>query len=106
MGAVATANADIVILTADNSRSESTDAIIAEIITGTERVNQRRAERILIEPERRQAIHQALSEAKAGDIVVIAGKGHETTLTIGETVSAFDDRVVVEEVHREMGVAS
>lgn len=106
MGAVAAANADIVILTADNSRSESTDAIIAEISSGTDRVDRRRAEEILIEPERREAIHRALAEAVAGDIVVIAGKGHETTLTIGETVSVFDDRVVVEEVHREMGAAS
>jgi UDP-N-acetylmuramoyl-L-alanyl-D-glutamate--2,6-diaminopimelate ligase len=105
MGAVAAANADIVILTADNSRSESTESIIAEISAGTERVDRRRAQRILVEPERRHAIRRALSEAGSGDIVVIAGKGHETTLTIGETVTAFDDRVVVEEVHREMGVA-
>jgi UDP-N-acetylmuramoyl-L-alanyl-D-glutamate--2,6-diaminopimelate ligase len=106
MGAVATANADLVVLTADNSRSESTDAIISEISAGAERADRRRADRIVIQPDRRRAIQFALAEASAGDIVIVAGKGHETTLTIGETVVPFDDRVVVEEVHREMGVAS
>ena len=106
MGAVAAANADVLILTADNSRSEATDSIISEIVVGTERVEQRRAQRVAIEPDRREAIRLALTAASAGDIVVIAGKGHETTLTIGETVVPFDDRVVVGEVHREMGVAS
>lgn len=106
MGAVAAANADLVILTADNSRSESTDSIISEIVAGAERVDRRRTQRVVIESDRREAIRLALTAASAGDIVVIAGKGHETTLTIGETVVQFDDRVVVGEVHREMGVAS
>lgn len=106
MGAVAAACADIVILTADNSRSEPTGSILAEISAGTDRTDHRRAARVVTEPDRRAAIRLALSEASPGDIVVIAGKGHETTLTIGETVVPFDDRVVVAEVHREMGVAS
>lgn len=106
MGAAAAANADIVVLTADNSRSESTAAIISEINVGIERVDRRRVQQVMVESDRREAIRLALSAASAGDIVVIAGKGHETTLTIGENVVAFDDRVVVGEVHREMGVAS
>ncbi len=104
MGTVAAERADIVILTSDNSRSEPTDTIISQIMAGTERAQPRRAKRVLTEPDRRAAIAQALRLAAVGDIVVVAGKGHETTLTIGETVAAFDDRAVVEEVHAEMGI--
>lgn len=106
MGAVAAERADVVVLTADNSRSESTPAIIGEILTGCDRAEPRRAAAVITEPDRREAIRRALAEARAGDIVVIAGKGHESTLTIGDTVVPFDDRVVVEEVHNEMRAAS
>jgi len=103
MGVVAAERADVVVVTADNSRSESTEAIMETIVNGAVRVTPRRAIRVEREPDRRQAISMALGLAESGDIVVIAGKGHETTLTIGDTVSSFDDRVVVREVWQEMG---
>ena len=103
MGAVAAERADVVVVTADNSRSESTEAIIGAIIDGATRTTRRRATRIEQEPDRRRAIAIALGLAESGDIVVIAGKGHETTITIGDTVSSFDDRIVVREVWQEMG---
>jgi UDP-N-acetylmuramoyl-L-alanyl-D-glutamate--2,6-diaminopimelate ligase len=103
MGTVAAERADVVVVTADNSRSESTEAIMETIVSGVRRVTPRRAIRVEREPDRRQAISMALGLAESGDIVVIAGKGHETTLTIGDTVSSFDDRVVVREVWQEMG---
>jgi UDP-N-acetylmuramoyl-L-alanyl-D-glutamate--2,6-diaminopimelate ligase len=106
MGAVAVERADVVVLTADNSRSESTEAIIDGIATGVERSSGRRATRIVREPDRRRAIAAALAAAGPGDIVVIAGKGHESTLTIGDTVMQFDDRRVAKEVWQEMGEVS
>jgi UDP-N-acetylmuramyl tripeptide synthase len=103
MGAVAAERADVVVVTADNSRSESTEAIMDTIVGGALRSAPRRAFRIEQEPDRRRAISMALGLAESGDIVVIAGKGHESTLTIGDTVSSFDDRIVVREVWQEMG---
>ena len=103
MGAAAAEHADIVIVTADNSRSEPTGSIIEAILAGATRGTPRRASSIEQEPDRRLAIARALHLAGPGDIVVIAGKGHETTLTIGDTVSPFDDRVVAMEVWQEMG---
>lgn len=103
MGAVAAERADVVVVTADNSRSESTEAIMDTIVGGALRTTPRRALRIEQEPDRRRAISMALGLAESGDIVVIAGKGHESTLTIGDTVSSFDDRIVVREVWQEMG---
>jgi len=61
---------------------------------GYDRSTDRRATELVVEPDRHRAIALALSSARAGDSVVIAGKGHETTLTIGDTVVPFDDREV------------
>ena len=55
-----------------------------------------------IEPDRRQAIRLAIREARPGDVIVIAGKGHETTQTIGDTATPFDDRLVAREVLAEI----
>lgn len=106
MGEVAARGADVVVLTADNSRSESTEAILAEILVGVDRVERRRAAEVVIEPDRRSAIAEALRTARRGDLVLVAGKGHETTQTIGDTVVEFDDRVVVAEEWRRMGTAA
>ncbi|MGZ4728985.1 MAG: UDP-N-acetylmuramoyl-L-alanyl-D-glutamate--2,6-diaminopimelate ligase [Acidimicrobiales bacterium] len=94
MGEVAATLADRVVLTADNSRGEETGAIIDAVSTGYDRTTDRRAAELLIEPDRRRAIAVALAAARPGDTVVIAGKGHETTQTIGDTVVPFDDREV------------
>jgi len=97
MGEVAARLADRVVLTADNSRGEDTGAIIDAVRQGFDRVSPRHATDLAIEPDRRQAIARALAAARPGDIVLIAGKGHEQTLTIGDVVVPFDDRVVARE---------
>jgi UDP-N-acetylmuramoyl-L-alanyl-D-glutamate--2,6-diaminopimelate ligase len=97
MGESAANLADVVIVTADNSRSESTDAIIESIMNGAERSSVRRATEVMVEPDRRAAIARAVSLAGHGDVVIIAGKGHETTQTIGDVTEPFDDRIVAAE---------
>lgn len=92
MGAAAS-KADVVVITNDNPRSESPTAIADEILGGVEP-----ATLVEVELDRRRAIASVLTEAQAGDVVVVAGKGHETTQTIGTTVEPFDDREVVRDV--------
>jgi UDP-N-acetylmuramoyl-L-alanyl-D-glutamate--2,6-diaminopimelate ligase len=94
MGAVAARLADHVVLTADNSRHEDTRAIIAAVREGISTATGAAACEVTVEPDREAAIAAVLDAARPGDIVVIAGKGHETTLTIGDTVVDFDDREV------------
>ncbi|MFI5036125.1 MAG: UDP-N-acetylmuramoyl-L-alanyl-D-glutamate--2,6-diaminopimelate ligase [Acidimicrobiales bacterium] len=93
MGAVASRLADLTIVTSDNPRGESpgviADAVLSGVVAGAP------VRRVL---GRREAIGQALAEAGAGDVVVIAGKGHETTQTTGDEVVAFDDRAVAREL--------
>ena len=101
MGDVARRLADRVVVTNDNPRDEPPDAIISGIVSGMDRPPE------LIEPDRRAAIRHALAAAREGDVVLIAGKGHESTQTIGTEVRPFDDRLVArEELHRLIGVAS
>ena len=92
MGSVASRLADHVVVTSDNPRREDPSAIIAEILAGVE--PQGRAE-MTSDPDRRAAIAEALALATPGDLVVIAGKGHETTQDLGDRVVDFDDRRVV-----------
>ena len=89
MGEVAARLADEVVVTSDNPRHEDPAAIIDQIRRG--------APAATIEPDRRAAIRLALGRARPGDVVVVAGKGHETTQTIGDRVLPFDDRAVVRE---------
>jgi UDP-N-acetylmuramoyl-L-alanyl-D-glutamate--2,6-diaminopimelate ligase len=87
MGAAASAASDLVVVTSDNPRSEDPDAIIRQIVPGVTGA-------FAVEPDRRKACARAIAEAGAGEVVLIAGKGHETTQTIGTAVLPFDDRVV------------
>src|SRR5262249_13698970 len=89
MGEVASRLADRVILTSDNPRSEDPLAILSEIRSGIGAVSRAQIE---VEPDRRRAIASALAEARPGDVVVLAGKGHETTQTAGGQSVPFDDR--------------
>ena len=89
MGEVATRRADHVVLTSDNPRSEDPQAIIDDIRAG---IPPGTRATVAVEPDRRRAIEHTLAEARPGDVVLIAGKGHETTQTIGDTVRPFDDR--------------
>lgn len=98
MGRVAALLADEVVVTSDNPRSEDPGSIIAAIVAGVDR-DESDAE-VLIEPDRRMAISAALHRARAGDVVVVAGKGHETGQIIGDRTEPFDDREVVAELLR------
>ena len=94
MGRAAGRLADLVVVTSDNPRSEDPLAIIAEIESGLSSLARGS---YLVEPDRRWAIHVALEQARAGDTVVIAGKGHETGQQFADRTLPFDDRVVVAE---------
>jgi UDP-N-acetylmuramoyl-L-alanyl-D-glutamate--2,6-diaminopimelate ligase len=88
MGAIAARLADLAWVTNDNPRSESPAAIAAEIVAGAPDAG------LVTLLDRREAISAAVAAAEPGDIVLIAGKGHETTQTIGDQVLPFDDREV------------
>jgi UDP-N-acetylmuramoyl-L-alanyl-D-glutamate--2,6-diaminopimelate ligase len=95
MGRVAAERADRVWITNDNPRSEDPATIAAAILEGAR--SAARATPIATVLDRRAAIDAALADATAGDVVLIAGKGHETTQTIGSVVTRFDDRIVARE---------
>jgi UDP-N-acetylmuramoyl-L-alanyl-D-glutamate--2,6-diaminopimelate ligase len=93
MGLVASTYSDLTIVTSDNPRSESPESIIDAVMSGVAS-----GANVLRDADRRSAIARALEAAAPGDVVVVAGKGHETTQTIGELVVPFDDRVVAREL--------
>ena len=93
MGKVAAELSDLAVLTNDNPRSEDPVEIMTAVLAG---VPLRRS--VLVEPDRRAAIALVLEAAHPGDVVVIAGKGHETGQTTGDTTVPFDDRVVAREL--------
>jgi UDP-N-acetylmuramoyl-L-alanyl-D-glutamate--2,6-diaminopimelate ligase len=95
MGAIAARLADHVWITSDNPRSERPEAIIADIVAGIPAEGSGDPALDLHEtiPDRKLAIERALDWARAGDIVVIAGKGHETYQVVGSEVLPFDDRI-------------
>src|SRR5699024_3129121 len=95
MGEIAEKYSDRVIVTSDNPRTENPDQIIADIASGmTKEVN-----RI---SDRREAIHLAIKQAHPGDIILIAGKGHEKTQIIGTEEFIFDDVEVAKEVLKQI----
>lgn len=98
MGEIAGRLADLVVVTDDNPRSEEPAAIRAEIVTGARRT----AAAVEDVGDRREAIALALSTARPGDTVVVAGKGHETGQERAGVVTSFDDRAVVREVLDEL----
>jgi UDP-N-acetylmuramoyl-L-alanyl-D-glutamate--2,6-diaminopimelate ligase len=95
MGAIARSLADVVIVTSDNPRSEDPQAIIAEILEGAGRDTEHHL-------DRRLAIRRAIGEARPGDVVVIAGKGHEQGQELaGGRIVPFDDVTAAREALRE-----
>jgi UDP-N-acetylmuramoyl-L-alanyl-D-glutamate--2,6-diaminopimelate ligase len=94
MGAAAVRLADVAILTSDNPRSEDPLAILAEMMQGVIGVPQAERARVIIEPDRAAAIELAAAMAGKGDVVLVAGKGHETGQYVGGAVLPFDDAVV------------
>ena len=108
MGDAVAARSQITIVTSDNPRTEDSQAIIDQILPGidphnlemVEPENLRKYERgkgLLVQPNRREAIRIAINGAQKGDIVLIAGKGHEDYQVIGSTRHSFDDRVQARE---------
>jgi UDP-N-acetylmuramyl-tripeptide synthetase len=111
MGEISARFSDLTIVTSDNPRTEQPAAIIADILPGVHATGglEYRPEDIrngwqdkgyLVEPDRRQAIRMGINASKAGDIVIIAGKGHETYQIIGDQTLAFSD---VEEASKIIG---
>ncbi len=95
MGRIASALSDIAIVTSDNPRSEDPLAIIDEVVEGMD------GEQI-VEPDRGKAIERAIEQARSGDVVVIAGRGHERGQEVAGTVLPFDDAEVAGEAVRAL----
>jgi UDP-N-acetylmuramoyl-L-alanyl-D-glutamate--2,6-diaminopimelate ligase len=92
MGRVASKLADYVVVTSDNPRNESPSAIIEQIISGMDR------NKLVVKEDRRVAIEYALAHAEKSDIVLIAGKGHETYQQIGDMRIKFNDALIAKEI--------
>ena len=99
MGEVAARLADRVVITSDNPRGEDPESIVEAVVAGT----RGGSASVTREIDRKTAIRLALSEAGNGDVVLIAGKGHETYQLVGDSTLPFDDRRVAAEALQEMG---
>ena len=99
MGEVSGRLSDLTILSSDNPRSEDPLKIISDIIVGL----QKTAGKYLIEPDREKAIGVAMDEARAGDIVLLAGKGHENYQILADRTFEFDDREMARRTLRDRG---
>lgn len=101
MGRIAARHANTIIVTSDNPRSEDPLRIMADIEEGLKSAGIGK-ERWRLEPDRHKAIEKAVEMASQGDVVLIAGKGHETYQLIGKDVFPFDDRIVAKEAIRRL----
>src|SRR5438034_2224988 len=99
MGRIASELADLAIVTSDNPRSEEPQAIIDEILAGV-------TAEVEVEPDRAAAIERAISTADDGDVVLIAGKGHEQGQEFADRTIPFDDREVARDVLRRLGATT
>lgn len=100
MAAIATKFSDCVILTSDNPRFEEPEVILEHMRAGVPLVDQKR---VTVLPNRREAIYRACAQARPGDIVLVAGKGHETYQEIKGVKFDFDDRAVLREAFQATG---
>jgi UDP-N-acetylmuramoyl-L-alanyl-D-glutamate--2,6-diaminopimelate ligase len=99
MGQVAGELSDVVVLTSDNPRSEDPLEIMNDALVGIRRTDAT----TIVEPDRARAIHKAIEEARAGDFVLLAGKGHETYQIFADKTIHFDDREQAREALRSFG---
>ncbi|MEK6694234.1 MAG: UDP-N-acetylmuramoyl-L-alanyl-D-glutamate--2,6-diaminopimelate ligase [Nitrospirota bacterium] len=98
MGRVSAVYSDVVVVTSDNPRTEDPEAIISEIIPGVQAgLREAGRGRYVVQADRRAAIEEAVRMAQPGDLVLLAGKGHENYQIIGTNKHPFDDRVVARE---------
>jgi UDP-N-acetylmuramoyl-L-alanyl-D-glutamate--2,6-diaminopimelate ligase len=96
MARAASLRSDLTVVTSDNPRTEDPESILREVEQGIE------PDRPFVSfVDRREAIFYAVRQAKSGDIVVIAGKGHETYQIIGQTKHPMDDRAIAREALKE-----
>ena len=98
MGAIAEELSDLVVVTSDNPRCEEPASIIEDILKGMKKDNH-----IVIE-NRREAIRHAMTIAEEGDIIILAGKGHETYQEINHVKHDFDERIIVREIYKELAI--
>lgn len=104
MGEVVGRLSDLAVVTSDNPRSEKPEAIIAEILPGLERAGRREGEDFWVDPDRARAIDLAVRLARPGDLVLVAGKGHETYQVFADRTVHFDDREALREaIVRRLG---
>jgi UDP-N-acetylmuramoyl-L-alanyl-D-glutamate--2,6-diaminopimelate ligase len=94
MGRAAGMGSDVVVLTSDNPRGEDPAAIIEEVLPGLTGT----LAKVVVEPDRRRAIVLAIAEARQADLVLLAGKGHEKTQTVGSRVIPFDDAAIARQI--------
>jgi len=99
MGEVAGRLSDLTVLSSDNPRTEDPLKIISDIVVGLQKTNGK----YLIEPDREKAIAMSMDEARAGDIVLLAGKGHENYQILADRALEFDDREMARRALRERG---
>ena len=99
MGQAAGELSDVVVLTSDNPRSEDPLQIMNDVLVGIRRTDTK----TIVEPDRAQAIHKAFDEARAGDLVLLAGKGHENYQIFADKTIRFDDREAAREALRSFG---
>ena len=99
MGQAAAEGSDIVVLTSDNPRSEDPLLIMNDVLVGI----RRKDKPTVVEPDRAAAIRYAIKSAVAGDLVLIAGKGHETYQIFKDRTIHFDDREVARQVLDSFG---
>jgi UDP-N-acetylmuramoyl-L-alanyl-D-glutamate--2,6-diaminopimelate ligase len=99
MGEAAGQASDVVVVTSDNPRSEDPEAILRDVLpglTGSQAT-------VLIEPDRERAIWLAIGEARGGDMVLLAGKGHEKTQVLRDRVIPLDDAAIALDALRSRG---
>ena len=101
MGAVARELADLVVVTSDNPRTEDPEAIIADILAGMGEYG----EEIYVQPDRRAAIAWCMTQGRTGDVIVLAGKGHEVTQEINGVHYPMDERKIVAECFQNLSKA-
>jgi UDP-N-acetylmuramyl-tripeptide synthetase len=103
MGRISAQLADLTVVTSDNPRTENPKAILKEIVKGIPAgLSHNGHQRVFVKEDRAEAIRLALSKARAGDLVLIAGKGHETYQILGDKKIHFDDREVASKLLKRM----